>query len=50
MMQNPFDAGETITFPIEHGGYYRTPSLINVWATAPFFQNNYSACLRATLR
>lgn len=38
--QNPFDEKETISFPISHGGYYRTPSLINVWATAPFFENN----------
>jgi hypothetical protein len=37
---NPFDEKVPITFPIAHGGYYRTPSLINVWATAPFFENN----------
>ena len=31
-----------ITYPIPQGGggYYRTPSLINMWATAPFFHNN----------
>lgn len=40
ILQNPFAAGETITFPIRHGGYYRTPSLINIWATAPFLHNN----------
>lgn len=40
VLQNPFAAGQTITFPITHGGYYRTPSLINVWATAPFLHNN----------
>jgi hypothetical protein len=39
-VQNPFADGETLSFPIDHGGYYRTPSLINVWATAPFFLNN----------
>ncbi len=39
-LENPFDGSEPIKFPIEHGGYYRTPSLINVWATAPFFHNN----------
>jgi hypothetical protein len=40
VVQNPFAAGQTITFPIQHGGYYRTPSLINCWATAPFLHNN----------
>lgn len=40
VLQNPFAQGETITFPIQHGGYYRTASLINVWATAPFLHNN----------
>lgn len=40
MMPNPFDAGSPLPFKITHGGYYRTPSLINVWATAPFFENN----------
>ena len=39
-MPNPFDEKEPISFPITHGGYYRTPSLINIWATAPFFENN----------
>lgn len=40
MMPNPFDAGSPLPFKIAHGGYYRTPSLIDVWATAPFFENN----------
>ncbi|MBV9611477.1 MAG: hypothetical protein JO091_03355 [Acidobacteriaceae bacterium] len=42
LLDNPFANGEKITFPIPQGGggYYRTPSLINVWATAPFFHNN----------
>lgn len=39
-VENPFARGETITFPIRWGGYYRTPSLINCWATAPFLHNN----------
>ena len=39
-VQNPFDSSKPITYPIQNGGYYRTPSLINVWATAPFFHNN----------
>ncbi len=42
ILQNPFDASHPITFNIPQGGggYLRTPSLINVWATAPFFHNN----------
>lgn len=40
VLPNPFADGKTITFPIKQGGYYRTPSLINVWATAPFLHNN----------
>ena len=32
--RSPFD------IPQGGGGYYRTPSLINVWATAPFLHNN----------
>jgi hypothetical protein len=39
-LENPFDHAQPITFPIRNGGYYRTPSLINVWATAPFLHNN----------
>jgi hypothetical protein len=39
-VENPFDEGDPISFPIRLRGYYRTPSLINVWATAPFFENN----------
>ncbi len=41
-LQNPFDASHPITFAIPQGGggYYRTPSLINIWATAPFLHNN----------
>jgi hypothetical protein len=42
VLQNPFDETHPITFDIPQGGggYYRTPSLINVWATAPFLHNN----------
>jgi len=42
VLQNPFDKTQPITFDIAQGGggYYRTPSLINVWATAPFLHNN----------
>ncbi len=44
VLANPFDTTHTqkITYNIPQGGggYYRTPSLINIWATAPFFHNN----------
>ena len=42
ILQNPFDATHPIRVQIPQGGggYYRTPSLINVWATAPFLHNN----------
>ena len=40
ILANPFDAQKPIHFKIPNGGYYRTPSLINVWATAPFLHNN----------
>ncbi len=42
ILQNPFDASHPIRVQIPQGGggYYRTPSLINVWATAPFLHNN----------
>jgi len=41
-LENPFDSSKKIThqIPTGAGGYYRTPSLINLWATAPFFHNN----------
>ncbi len=41
-LENPFDAKAPIDFTIPSGGvgYYRTPSLISVWATAPLFHNN----------
>jgi hypothetical protein len=41
MLPNPFDSSHPIPFDVPQGnGYYRTPSLINVWATAPFMHNN----------
>ncbi len=42
VLENPFDSTQKINFDIPQGGggYYRTPSLINVWATAPFLHNN----------
>ena len=38
---NPFDLS-TSSFQTPNGGpgYYRVPSLIGIWATAPFFHNN----------
>jgi hypothetical protein len=41
-LYNPVKPGEPITFNLEGGGrgYYRTPTLVSVWATAPFFHNN----------
>ena len=41
-LENPFDKTKKIAYSIPQGGggYYRTPSLINMWATAPFFHNN----------
>ena len=40
LLENPFDAKTPISYKIPNGGYYRTPSLINVWATAPLLHNN----------
>jgi hypothetical protein len=38
---NPYtEADETFSFPADGRGYYRTPSLISIWATAPFLHNN----------
>jgi hypothetical protein len=38
---NPFD-GSTNKFKMPGGGpgYYRVPTLVSIWATAPFFHNN----------
>ena len=38
---NPYaEANETFTVPADGRGYYRTPSLVSVWATAPLLHNN----------
>ena len=38
---NPYtDSTDKFTVPAGGPGYYRTPSLINIWSTAPFFHNN----------
>ena len=41
-LYNPFDPDDPIEFEFPAGGlgYYRTPSLISIWATAPFLLNN----------
>jgi cytochrome c5 len=41
-LENPFDKDKAIAFEVPSGGtgYYRTPSLISLWSSAPFFHNN----------
>jgi mono/diheme cytochrome c family protein len=41
-LYNPIKPSDPISFNMEAGGrgYYRTPTLIGAWATAPFFHNN----------
>lgn len=39
-LYNPIDPSDPLSFTIKTGGYYRTPSLISVWATAPYLHNN----------
>ncbi|MGK7947862.1 MAG: hypothetical protein AB4368_03395 [Xenococcaceae cyanobacterium] len=41
-LENPFDEDKPIEFEIPEGGtgYYRTPSLISVWSSAPLLHNN----------
>lgn len=41
-LDNPFDESKPIEFNVPAGGrgYYRTPTLISVWATAPLLHNN----------
>ncbi len=41
-LYNPIDPTQPITFHLPGGGrgYYRTPTLISMWATAPYFHNN----------
>ncbi len=39
---SPFNPKKTRKFELPDGGrgYYRTPTLVSIWATAPFFHNN----------
>lgn len=41
-LANPFDEDKPIEFEVPAGGtgYYRTPSLISLWSSAPFLNNN----------
>jgi cytochrome c5 len=41
-LYNPQDPKEPITFELKGGGlgYYRTPTLVGMWATAPYLHNN----------
>lgn len=41
-LPHPFESTETVAFRAPAGGrgYYRTASLVGIWATAPFFHNN----------
>ncbi|MDJ0575347.1 MAG: hypothetical protein QNJ65_09315 [Xenococcaceae cyanobacterium MO_234.B1] len=41
-LENPFDEDKPIKFKVPAGGtgYYRTPSLISIWSSAPFLNNN----------
>jgi hypothetical protein len=41
-LYNPREPEKPLEFELEGGGrgYYRTPSLISIWATAPYFHNN----------
>lgn len=41
-LENPFNEDKPLEVDIPAGGngYYRTPSLISIWSSAPFFNNN----------
>lgn len=41
-LENPFDEDKSIRFKVPDGGvgYYRVPSLVSIWTSAPFFHNN----------
>jgi hypothetical protein len=41
-LENPFNKSKPIQFIVPSGGvgYYRTPTLVSVWSTAPFLHNN----------
>jgi hypothetical protein len=42
ILPNPYNAFDPILFKVPEGGngYYRTPTLVSVWATAPYLHNN----------
>lgn len=39
-LYNPRKPDDPISFEVKQGGYYRTPSLVSMWATAPYLHNN----------
>ncbi|MDR9893777.1 hypothetical protein G7B40_004210 [Aetokthonos hydrillicola Thurmond2011] len=41
-LENPFNETKPIKFEVPSGGvgYYRTPTLVSIWATAPLLHNN----------
>lgn len=39
-LYNPRKPDDPISFTVSQGGYYRTPSLVSMWATAPYLHNN----------
>ena len=39
-LYNPRKPDEPISVNVAQGGYYRTPSLVSMWATAPYLHNN----------
>ncbi len=39
-LYNPLKPDKPLKLTIRSGGYYRTPSLVSMWATAPYLHNN----------
>lgn len=39
-LHNPQKPSEPLSVTVSKGGYYRTPSLVSMWATAPYLHNN----------
>lgn len=39
-LYNPQKPDKPLSFTVARGGYYRTPSLVSMWATAPYLHNN----------
>ena len=39
-LYNPRKPDDPLDVTIDRGGYYRTPSLVSMWATAPYLHNN----------